>query len=213
MDLFIKLLPELLEGLKLTVSIFCYCLLASIPLGILVAIIKTLNIKVLNVIIDVYIWVMRGTPLLLQMVFFYFGLPQVGIVLEREVVQYLAIILNYTAYFAEIYRGGIKAIDNGQMEAGKVLGFTPFYTFRSVIMPQALKNTLPSVGNEVINLIKDTSLVYVLGSTELLKVGKAAANTYATPMPFFYVAVFYLLFTAIVTFVLKQLEKKLDYYR
>ena len=209
----LKLIPAMLSGLEITLSIFSLTLLFSIPLGILVAVGRLSKLKPLVKVIEFYIWVMRGTPLLLQIIFIYFGLPIIGITFERFPAALIAFILNYTAYFGEIFRGGIASIDKGQYEAAKVLGFTSAQTFIRIILPQMIKIVLPSVGNEVITLVKDTALVYVVGLGELLRSGKIASNRDASLVPLVMVGVFYLTLTWILTKLFQRIEKRYAYYQ
>lgn len=213
MEYIIGLLPAMFSGLNITLRIFSLTLLFSIPLGILVAVGRLSKIKPLVAVMQFYIWIMRGTPLLLQIIFIYFGLPIVGITFDRFTAAMLAFILNYAAYFGEIFRGGIASIDKGQYDAAKVLGFTPVKTFSRIILPQMLKIVLPSVANEVITLVKDTALVYVVGLGELLRAGKIASNRDASLVPLVMVGVFYLALTAILTKIFQGLEKRCAYYQ
>lgn len=213
LEYILKITPALLEGLDTTLSVFFLTLVFSIPLGVLVAIGRLSNIKPLVGILKFYIWIMRGTPLLLQIVVIFFGLPIVGITFDRFPAAILAFVLNYAAYFAEIFRGGIESIDKGQYDAAKVLGFTPAKTYQRIILPQMVKIVLPSVANEVITLIKDTSLVYVVGLGELLRAGKIASNRDASLVPLIMVGVFYLALTAILTVAFQKLEKRYSYYQ
>lgn len=160
---------------------------------------------------NIYIYVMRGTPLMLQLMFVFFGLPFVGISMARFSAALLAYILNYAAYFAEIFRGGINSIPAGQFEAIHVLQIGKVRGFRRIILPQVFRVVMPSVGNEVISLVKDTSLVYVIGIGELLRAGQIAVNTYATLVPFLAVGVLYLLVTGVVTFALNKVEQRVEY--
>nr|PZN02815.1 MAG: amino acid ABC transporter permease [Bacillota bacterium] len=213
MEYILRITPALIEGLDTTLSVFFLTLVFSIPLGVLVAIGRLSNIKPLVGILKLYIWIMRGTPLLLQIVVIFFGLPIVGITFDRFPAAILAFVLNYAAYFAEIFRGGIESIDKGQYDAAKVLGFTPAKTYQRIILPQMVKIVLPSVANEVITLIKDTSLVYVVGLGELLRAGKIASNRDASLVPLIMVGVFYLALTAILTVAFQKLEKRYSYYQ
>ena len=156
---------------------------------------------------------MRGTPLLLQLIFFYYVLPSVGVVMDRLPAAILAFTLNYAAYFAEIFRGGIAAIPKGQYEAVKVLKLNQLQTIHYIILPQVFKIVLPSVFNEIINLVKDSSLVYVLGVGDLLLASKTAANRDATLAPMFVAGAIYLLMIGVVTLISKQTEKKFNYYK
>ncbi len=207
------LMIQMFEGLGMTLSIFVITLIAAIPLGIAVALMRLSKIKPLSKAIELYIWIMRGTPLLLQLIFVFFGLPYIGIIMDRYPAAMMAFILNYGAYFGEIFRGGIEAIDKGQYEAAESLGLSPKRTFFRIILPQVIKRILPAVGNEVITLIKDTSLVYVVGLGELLRVGKIASNREASLIPLMAVGIFYLILTAILTKSFEAAEKKLSYYQ
>lgn len=209
MDLLTTILPSLLEGLKVTILVFAIVLVVSIPLGFLVALARIYTFKLVDYLLQVYIFIMRGTPLLLQIMFIFFGLPYLGITLDRFSAILVAFILNYTAYFAEIARGGILAIPKNQFEAIKVLGISKIRGFYRIILPQVIKIILPSLGNEIISLVKDTSLVYVIGISEVLRAGQTAVNTYATPIPFVYVAIFYLIIIGVITLILNKVERKI----
>ena len=208
MDLIQTILPSLLDGLKMTLTLFFIIGLSSIPLGFLVAVIRVYGPKWLGFLIQIYVFIKRGTPLLLQLMFVFFGLPLIGITLDRFTAAILAYIINYAAYYAEIFRGGITAVPKGQFEAISVLGIGKVRGFFKIIIPQVTKIVLPSVGNEVIALVKDTSLVYVIGLGELLRAGQIAANTYASLVPFLAVGVVYLSVTAVITVLLNKLESK-----
>lgn len=205
-----KLILPLFEGTLVTLQVFAGTFAVSLPLAILLASIQAAKIKPLNFLFQLFIMIERGTPLLLQMMFVFFGLPYMGITLNREASIYLAFILNYTAYFMEILRGGINSVDPGQLEACQVLGYSRFASYVRVILPQALQACFPSIGNEVLTLIKDTSLITVLGASELLKAGRSAVNTYGTAIPFIYVGIIYLLLTTTAEFLLKKTEKKME---
>lgn len=206
------LMPSLFRGLTTTLEIFLVTLIVSIPLGILVALGRLSKIKAISVATQMYIWVMRGTPLLLQLVFIFFGLPTLGITLSRFTAAAIAFILNYGAYFGEIFRSGIESIDKGQYEAAEVLGLTPPRIFFRIIIPQMIKRVLPPVTNEVITLVKDTSLVYVVGLGELLRASKIASNRDASLVPLALAAAFYLILTAVLTKIFNRFEKKYAYY-
>ena len=212
MNLFIKMLPSLFKGSITTLKVFFVTLIISLTLSFILAFINNRKNRIINSIFWAYIYVERGTPLLLQLMFIYFGLPYLGITLSREIAIYTTFILNYSAYFIEILRGGIIAIDDGQFKAAKVLGLSNSYTFLNITLPQCVRNSLPSIGNEVLNLVKDTSLITILGASELLKVGRNAVNLYATATPFIFVAIFYLLMTFAITRVMNYLEKRSAYY-
>ncbi|WP_187948645.1 amino acid ABC transporter permease [Carnobacterium inhibens] len=211
MDLIAEITPSLLDGLKTTLLLFLIIIIVTIPLGFLVACVRVYAPKWISWIIQVYVYIMRGTPLLLQLMVVFFGLPLVGITFDRFSAAVFTFIINYTAYYAEIFRGGILSIPKGQFEAIKVLGIGKINGFRKIIIPQVIRVVLPSVGNEVIALVKDTSLIYILGLGELLRAGQIAANTYASLIPYAAVGVIYLLVTGIVTLALNAIEKKSNY--
>ena len=212
MNYIITLMPSIIEGLKNTLGVFILTLLLSIPLGIIVAILRLSNIKIVNFISSLYVLVMRGTPLLLQLIFIFFELPIIGVSIDRFPAAIIAFTLNYAAYFGEIFRSGIKDIDRGQFEASKILGLSKWFTFKKIILPQSFKKTFPSIANEVITLVKDTSLVYVVGIGELLRAGKIASNRDASLLPLFLIGIIYLLLIGILTKIFNRLEKKYSYY-
>lgn len=207
------LIPSLMEGLITTFKIFFITLSISLPLGIIVALGRLSKIRLLSLFTGIYIWIMRGTPLLLQLIFIFFGLPIVGITFDRFPAAIIAFALNYGAYFGEIFRAGIQSIDKGQYEATEVLGLSHKQTFFRIILPQMIKRVLPPISNEVITLVKDTALVYVVGLDELLRAAKIASNRDASLTPLVAVAVFYLLLTAVLTGVFKKLEDNYAYYQ
>lgn len=213
MDYILNILPSLLEGLVSTVKIFVITLIFSIPIGIVTALFRLSKIKILSLISRFYIWVMRGTPLLLQIVFIYFGFPIIGITLDRFIAVIIALVINFGAYYGEIFRSGISGIDIGQIEAAKVLGLNNIQIFFKIILPQAIKRVLPPVANETITLIKDTALVYVVGIGELLRAAKIASNRDATLIPLITAAIMYLFLTAILSNIFSKLEEKYAYYR
>lgn len=208
----IKFLPEALSGLKVTIEIFLITLILSIPLGIVIALGRISKIKIINSIAGLYVLVVRGTPLLLQILFIFFGLPVLNISIQRFPAAILAMVLNYGAYFGEIFRAGILSIDKGQFEASEVLGLSKKDAFCRIIMPQALKRIFPPVANEVVTLVKDTALIYVVGLDELLKIAKIASNRISSIMPFVVVAIIYLLFNGLITKLLSYVENKFNYY-
>ncbi|MDE1548382.1 amino acid ABC transporter permease [Jeotgalibaca caeni] len=211
MELLQTIWPSLLDGFITTLKIFFIVGITSIPLGFLIAVIRVYAPKWIGALVQGYVFVMRGTPLLLQLMFFFFGLPFVGIVMDRFTAAILAFIINYAAYYAEIFRGGILAIPRGQFESISVLGIGRVRGFIRIIIPQVFQVVLPSVGNEVISLVKDTSLVYILGIGELLRAGQIASNTYASLIPFLGVGALYLMVTAIITVILNNLEARRKY--
>ena len=208
----IAFLPQALEGLKVTIKIFTITLILSIPLGVIVALGRVSKVKLIKSLTGIYVLVLRGTPLLLQILFIFFGLPLLNINIQRFPAAILAMVLNYGAYFGEIFRAGILSIDKGQFEGAEVLGLSKKDTFFRIIMPQALKRIFPPVANEVVTLVKDTALIYVVGLDELLKIAKIAANRLSSIMPFVVVAVVYLIFNGLITKLLEFIEKKFSYY-
>lgn len=212
MTFFLQLLPSFMEGTKQTLLYFGITLLLSLPLAISMVLLRISSFKPLRMIMQFYIYIMQGTPLMLQLVFVYFGLPYLGVTFSREIAAGLAFILNYTAYFIEIFRGGIQSIPKGQWEACQVLGLSKWHSYRRIILPQVLKRTLPAVGNECLTLLKDTALISVLGLNDVLKVGKGTANQYATAVPFLFVGGIYLVLSAVLSYVLKKGEKHYEYH-
>ena len=213
MSYILEILPSLLSGAATTLQVFALVLVFSIPLGIMLAFSMQIRLKPLQWLLHIYIWIMRGTPLLLQLIFIYYVLPSIGIRLDRIPAAIIAFTLNYAAYFAEIFRGGISSIPTGQYEAAKVLKFTPVQTIRLIILPQVVKIVLPSVFNEVMTLVKDTSLVYALGISDLILASRTAANRDASLAPMFVAGLIYLLLIGLATLIAKQVEKKFSYYK
>ena len=213
MSYILEILPSLLSGAATTLQVFALVLVFSIPLGIMLAFSMQIRLKPLQWLLHIYIWIMRGTPLLLQLIFIYYVMPSIGIRLDRIPAAIIAFTLNYAAYFAEIFRGGISSIPTGQYEAAKVLKFTPVQTIRLIILPQVVKIVLPSVFNEVMTLVKDTSLVYALGISDLILASRTAANRDASLAPMFVAGLIYLLLIGLATLIAKQVEKKFSYYK
>lgn len=213
MNYVLEVLPSLLDGAKMTLQIFCWTLIGSLPLGLIVGLTLISRFRLLKAILRFYVWLMRGTPLLLQLIFVFYGLPLVGLTLGRFDAALFAFILNYTAYFAEIFRGGLQSIDKGQYESAKVLRLTYWQTIRKIVTPQVVKIVLPSIGNEVINLVKDSSLVYVIGIGDLLRAGNVATSRDVTLVPLVMVGVVYLVMTAVLTFILRKLEQYYSYWK
>lgn len=213
MSYILQIMPQVLEGLKVTLEIFALTLILSIPLGIVIAVMRTSKPLILREISGVYVLIMRGTPLLLQIIVIFFGLPIVGVTFDRFPAAILAFTLNYGAYFGEIFRAGIMSIENGQVEGAQVLGLSSKDIFFRIILPQAFKRVIPPVANEVTTLVKDTSLVYVVGIDELLKIGEMATNREVSLIPLLIVGVVYLIVIAIFSKVLKIIEEKYDYYK
>lgn len=203
----------MLQGLKIVLLIFCITLTISIPLGAVIALLRLSKNKVIRLITQCYILIMRGTPLLLQMIVIFYGLPLLGITFDRFVAGIIAFFLNYAAYFAEIFRGGIESIDKGQYEAAKVLGFDKITMYKKIILPQVIKRILAPISNEVITLVKDTSLVYILGLNDILRIAQIASNRETSLVPLFEAGLIYLVFVGVLTKGFELVEKKFSYYR
>lgn len=202
----------MLEGLKLVLIIFLFTLIISIPLGVLISFCRLSSLKYLKFLAKTYLLVFRGTPLLLQLIFIFYGLPLIGIVFDRFTVALLAFSLNYSAYFAEIFRGGIQSVDTGQHEACLMLGLDKKLTFIKIILPQVFKTILSPISNEVITLIKDTSLVYILGLNDILRIAQINSNRTLSLIPLIEVGALYLILIFILSNIFKTLEQKLSYY-
>jgi len=196
----------MLEGTKLTLALFGITLALALPLGLMAALARISSFAPLRLAMEFYIWLMRGTPLMLQLLFVYFALPAVNILLPDMAAALLAFSLNYAAYFAEIFRAGIQSIPRGQYEAAKSLGLSYPTTMRRIIMPQVIRIVLPPVSNETINLVKDTSLIYILAMNDLLRVARTIVQREFDMTPFVIAAVFYLAMTFVLTWIFKKLE-------
>ena len=212
-----QMLMKLAEGMATSCWIFGITLLFSLPLGMVIAFGLMSKKRIVQGITKIYISIMRGTPLMLQLMVVYFGPYYLfGIKISpfyRNIAVVIGFVLNYAAYFAEIFRGGILAIPKGQYEAAKMLKLSPFQTIRYIILPQVVKIVLPSIFNEIINLVKDSSLVYVLGVGDLLLESRTAANRDATLAPMFVAGAIYLILVGVVTVASKNIEKKFNYYK
>ena len=213
---FSTMMGILLSGLGFTVQIFLITLAGSLPLGILVALGRMSKCRPVAWLVRLYISVMRGTPLMLQLMFFMFGPYYIfGLSLGNDWKYWacsIGFILNYAAYFGEIYRSGIQSIPRGQYEAAEVLGYTKAQTFMKIVLPQVIKRILPAMSNEVITLVKDTSLAFVLGIMELFSQAKALAASQVSMVPYIVAGVIYWVFNFIVEIMLTRIEKKMDYY-
>lgn len=211
------MLSKLGEGMAVSLLIFVVTLVFSLPLGMLVAFGRMAKNPLVRGIFKVYISIMRGTPLMLQLMMIYFGPFYLFGIQNTPTWKNTAVavgfVLNYAAYFAEIYRGGIESIPNGQYEAAKILGYSKGQTFMRIILPQVVKVILPSVTNETITLVKDTSLAFTIGILEMFTVAKALASAQASMIPFIFAGVFYYIFNFVVAFLMECLEKKLNYYK
>jgi polar amino acid transport system permease protein len=212
---FLSLLEQLLKGTGTTLQVFALTLLLSIPLGLLVALARMSSNILLRVPTQIYILIMRGTPLMLQIMFIYFAPSYIfeNLNIDRFPAAIIAFTLNYAAYFAEISRGGIASIEKEQYEAAAVLGFTRVQTFFKIILPQVIKRILPATSNEVITLVKDTVLVQVIGVSELFKVAQNSASRHFSTVPLIVAGLFYLIMNGVLTKVFHFIEGKLNYYR
>ena len=209
-----SLIMQMLEGTVTSLRIFFLTLLFSLPLGFVVAKGKMTTIRPVRWITDLYIQIMRGTPLILQLIFFYFAPFYIfGTSYDRFTACIVAFVVNYSAYFAEIYRSGLQSIDRGQKEAAKVLGFTRPYTFFHIVLPQVIKKIMPALGNEVITLVKDTALAQTIGVAELFRVAQTASSREFSTIPIFIAGIFYFVMNYIVSRLFALAEKKLGYYR
>ena len=205
----------LLEGFGNTVLSFALTLVLAIPVGLIICACSISRFKPLAYLFKAIIWVIRGTPLLLQIIVVYYG-P--GLLFdiqykERMTAIVIAFTINYSCYFSEIYRSGIQNIPRGQYEAGYVLGMTRMQIFLRIIMPQMIKRILPPMSNEIITLVKDTSLAQTISVIELVAAAKSLQNTYVVIWPLFYAGAFYLIFNGILTLLFGYLERKLNYYK
>ncbi|HIV12017.1 MAG: amino acid ABC transporter permease [Clostridiales bacterium] len=213
----VEIFQQLLPGMGRSIGIFFCTLVLSLPLGLLVAFGRMSRFRVVQLIFKAYISIMRGTPLMLQLMVVYFGPYFIfGIRITDSYRLYAVLIafaINYAAYFAEIYRGGIESMPLGQYEAAQLLGYTKMQTFFRIILPQVIKRILPSVTNEVITLVKDTSLSFAIAYLEMFTMAKALAAAQRSVLPYIAAAIFYYIFNLLVAVIMEKLEKKLAYYR
>lgn len=209
------MITSMAVGLGRTCAIFFLTLLFSLPLGLIVALLRMSKNKVISSITRFVISVLRGTPLMLQLLAVTYGpyyLFNISVSRNKLIPVVIAFSINYAAYFAEIYRGGIESMSPGQYEAAEILGYSKFQTFINVILPQVFKRILPSVTNEIVTLVKDTSLAFTVSYQEMFTIGKQIANSQTSFLPFVIAGVFYFVFNAIVDFAMSKVEKKMDYY-
>ena len=211
-----QMIVQLAGGMGTSIQIFMVTLVFSLPLGLVVAFGRMSKNKYLQAIVKVYISIMRGTPLMLQLMVVYFG-PYYLFGLKmgsgyRLWAAFIGFVINYAAYFAEIYRSGIQSMPNGQYEAAKLLGYSRSQTFFRIILPQVIKRILPSVTNEVITLVKDTSLAFTISVLEMFSMAKALASAQTSMIPFVAAGLFYYIFNLVVAVVMEWIEKKLSYY-
>ena len=220
MQLFLNVTGQLLAGASQAAIIFALTLVAALPLGLVIAFCSMSRFKPLQYLVKLVVWVIRGTPLMLQLLIIYYG-P--GLLLGnnwwggsssgRFAAAMVAFIFNYSCYFSEIYRGGIEGIPKGQKEAGQVLGLTNTQIFFKVTLMQVIKRIVPPMSNEIITLVKDTSLSRIIALQEIIWAGQAFAKSDGLVWPLFFTGVYYLIFSGVLTLLLGRLEKKLDYFR
>lgn len=209
------ILPQMISGLGVSAQIFIITLVLSLPLGILLSLIRVSGVAVFRNIASIYIYIMRGTPLMLQILFIYYGLPLIlgnSFQMNDFSSAIIAFVANYAAYFAEIFRGGIQSIGKGQYEGAQVLGFNYRQTMRYIILPQVVKRVLPPLGNETITLLKDTSLVYILAMNDLMRVTRSIVQRDFDTTAFLVAGVFYLVCTFVLTKILTWLENRYAVY-
>ena len=212
----LTMMSKMSEGLGRTCAIFFLTLLFALPLGLVVAKLRMSRNKIISAVTKAYISILRGTPLMLQLLAVTYGpyyLFGINVAKEKLIPVVIAFSLNYAAYFAEIYRGGIESISVGQYEAAEVLGYSKTQCFNRIILPQVIKRIIPAVTNEVVTLVKDTSMAFTVAYQEMFTIGKQIANSQTSFMPFVIAGVFYFVFNAIVGWVMGQFEKRLSYYR
>ena len=212
---FIDVTMQLLDGFKVTMLIFFVVLLGSLPLGLVITFGSMSKLKPLRWLTRTFVWIIRGTPLMLQIILVFYGPGLIfgAKALPRMTAVLIAFIINYAAYFSEIYRGGIESIPAGQYEAGQVLGMTKRQIFFKVVLFQVIKRIMPSMGNEVITLVKDTSLARVISVVELVKAAQDIVGLKGIIWPIFYIGAFYLLVSGALTLLFNWIEKKMDYYK
>lgn len=210
------MIMKMCEGLGKTCAIFFLTLILSLPLGLLVALLRKSKFKPVSAVTGFVISVLRGTPLMLQLLAVTYGpyyLFHISVSRNKLIPVVIAFSINYAAYFAEIYRGGIESISVGQYEAAQVLGYSKAQTFIKIILPQVIRRILPSVTNEIVTLVKDTSMAFTVSYQEMFTIGKEIANSQTSFVPFIVAGVFYYVFNAIVSVVMSRIEKAMNYYK
>ena len=209
-DFLPKYYTTYIDATVTTLKVSLIALLIGLVLGIAICLAKISTIKILNILATIYVEVIRNTPILVQIMIIYFALPEVGISFTPFMSAIIALSINSGAYVSEIFRSGILAIDKGQMEAGRSLGLSYFQTMKFIILPQALKNSLPALGNEFISLVKESSIVYFVGVADIMFAANTVKNaTYETFGPYLIAAAIYFIITSVLSFLVKRLEKKL----
>jgi len=208
-----SLLLQMLKATGTSLEIFFLTLVFALPLGLLIAKGRMSRSKIVSALVNIYIMIMRGTPLILQLIFVYFAPYYLfHASYDRFTAVIIAFVINYAAYFAEIYRGGIQSIPKGQYEASSVLGFTKSHTFFRIILPQVVKRIMPAMGNEVITLVKDTALAQTIGVAELFRVAQNASARQFSTAPIFIAGLFYFIMNGLVSRAFDRIERKLAYY-
>lgn len=215
METFLNVTLDLLNGFGTTVKLFALTLVFALPLGLIFSFCSMSKFKPLSALMKIFIWIIRGTPLMLQLIVVFYG-P--GLIfgwngLERFPAVLIAFVINYSCYFSEIYRGGIESIPKGQYEAGQVLGMTKTQIFFKVVLLQVIKRIIPPMSNEIITLVKDTSLARIIAVYEVIWSAQVYIKSAGLIWPLFYTGAFYLIFNGILTVLFRQIEKKLDYFR
>jgi polar amino acid transport system permease protein len=210
MDYLLQTTAYLFEGAVVSLTIFLVTIVGSFPSSLFLVTLYKRRVW-LQKVISVYTWLFRGTPLMLQLFFFMYFLPSVGIMVDRMMVAYITFILNYTAYFVEILRAGVESVPKDQLESASVEGASQLYVFRKVVLPQAIRKELPTITNETITLIKDTSLVTVIAISDLMRGVKEVVSRDFTISPFVLAAVFYLLISYSIVVLMRKVEKKVDF--
>ncbi|MCR1899665.1 amino acid ABC transporter permease [Irregularibacter muris] len=213
MENILEMSKFILEGSKNTLLLYAITMIFSIPIGVVVALGKLSRFKILQGLIGLYTWLLRGTPLMLQLFFAYYGLGVWGLKLSAFQAASLTFILNYGAYFTEIFRGGIQSIDQGQYEASYCLGMSYSQTMKYIVIPQAIKRVLPPLSNEAITLVKDTALVAAIAMADVTRNAKQIVAREFTITPFILAALFYLLFTTLVVMIFRKLEDRYAFYQ
>ena len=217
--MFLSVTEELLSGLGISVEIFILTLIFSLPLGLIIAFGSMSRFKPLKYLVDVFVWIIRGTPLMLQIIIIFYGPGLIGYYVwtgdswSRVIATVVAFTINYACYFSVIFRGGIEGVPAGQREAGQVLGMTKFQIFFKITLLQMIKIIVPPMSNEIITLVKDTSLARIISVQELTVMGENFMKSEGIIWPLFYTGVFYLIFVGILTILFNYIEKKLDYFK
>jgi len=214
LEYILQIAPAIAGGFQVTLSLFFIVIILSVPGGLLLALLRLSTNRVVTAVVDAYVYVMRGTPLMLQILLIYYGLPFMidGFELTDMTAAVLSFVLNYIAYLCEIFRSGIQSIPKGQYEGAKVLGFTYVQTMYKIILPQVIKRVLPPLANETITLLKDTSLVYVLAMNDILRITRSIVQRDFDITAFIVAGIFYLAMTFVLTKLYQYLERRMAIY-